>query len=267
MGKSVLIYHVEWFVRILIAAICGCCIGYERSSRNKGAGIRTHAILALGSALMELISKYGFCDFKNIDGSRLAAQIVSGVGFLGAGVIFVRHGTVSGLTTAAGMWATSGVGMCIGCGLYDLGIISTFLIVGLQTLFHRGFFLRMTQNTIKVRLEVLYRKNLIYDIENLFSNNNLNIIYGKNESGKSTILNFIFNILYGIQKNKNGKEISDYEKYKPWDSDEFSGKITYELDNKNKYEIYREFNKKNPNIFNEQGEEISNKFIKISRKF
>ena len=70
MGKSVLIYHVEWFVRILIAAICGCCIGYERSSRNKGAGIRTHAILALGSALMVLISKYGFCDFKNIDGSN-----------------------------------------------------------------------------------------------------------------------------------------------------------------------------------------------------
>ena len=91
-------------------------------------------------------------------------------------------------------------------------------------------------------------------------NNNLNIIYGKNESGKSTILNFIFNILYGTQKNKNGKEISDYEKYKPWDSDEFSGKITYELNNKNKYEIYREFNKKNPNIFNENGEEISNKF-------
>ncbi len=80
-------------------------------------------------------------------------------------------------------------------------------------------------------------------------NNNLNIIYGKNESGKSTILNFIFNILYGIQKNKNGKEISDYEKYKPWDSDEFSGKITYELDNKNKYEIYREFNKKKIQIY------------------
>ena len=91
-------------------------------------------------------------------------------------------------------------------------------------------------------------------------NNNLNIIYGKNESGKSTILNFIFNILYGTQKNKNGKEMSDYEKYKPWDSDDFSGKITYELDNKNKYEIYREFSKKNPNIFNEKGEEISNKF-------
>ena len=90
--------------------------------------------------------------------------------------------------------------------------------------------------------------------------NNLNIIYGKNESGKSTLLKFILNIFYGASKNKKGKDISDFEKYKPWDSEEYSGKLTYELDNKNKYEIYREFNKKNPNIFNEQGEEISNKF-------
>ena len=90
--------------------------------------------------------------------------------------------------------------------------------------------------------------------------NHLNIIYGKNESGKSTILNFIINILYGISKSKNGKEISDYEKYKPWNFDEFSGKLTYELDNKKKYEIFREFNKKNPKIFNENMQEISNEF-------
>ena len=90
--------------------------------------------------------------------------------------------------------------------------------------------------------------------------NNLNIIYGENESGKSTLLNFILNILYGISKNKNGKEISDYEKYKPWDADNFSGKLTYELDDKNKYEIFREFNKKTPNIFNEKGEEITKQF-------
>ena len=90
--------------------------------------------------------------------------------------------------------------------------------------------------------------------------NHLNIIYGKNESGKSTILNFINNILYGISKSKNGKEISDYEKYKPWNSDEFSGKLTYELDNKNKYEIFREFNKKNPKIFDEKGNEISDEY-------
>ena len=90
--------------------------------------------------------------------------------------------------------------------------------------------------------------------------NNLNIIYGKNESGKSTLLKFILNIFYGASKNKKGRDISDFEKYKPWNSEEYSGKLSYELDNKNKYEIYREFNKKNPNIFNENGEDILKEF-------
>lgn len=90
--------------------------------------------------------------------------------------------------------------------------------------------------------------------------NNLNIIYGKNESGKSTLLKFILNIFYGASRNKKGRDISDFEKYKPWDSEEYSGKLTYELDNKDKYEIYREFNRKNPNIFNENGEDIVKEF-------
>ncbi len=95
--------------------------------------------------------------------------------------------------------------------------------------------------------------------------NNLNIIYGKNESGKSTLLNFIKNIFYGISKNKNGKEISDYEKYLPWNSEEFSGKIKYSLDNKNTYEIFRDFRKKNPQLINGNSEEILSKF-KIDKK-
>ena len=90
--------------------------------------------------------------------------------------------------------------------------------------------------------------------------NNINIIYGENESGKSTLLKFILNVFYGASRNKKGRDISDFEKYKPWDSEEYSGKLTYELDNKNKYEIYREFNKKNPKIFNENGEDISKEF-------
>ena len=85
---------------------------------------------------------------------------------------------------------------------------------------------------------------------------NFNIIYGENESGKSTLLKFIINSLYGTSKNKKGKDISDFEKYKPWEGEDFSGKLIYELDNKNKYEIFREFNKKNPKIFNENGEDI-----------
>ena len=95
--------------------------------------------------------------------------------------------------------------------------------------------------------------------------NNLNIIYGKNESGKSTLLNYIKNIFYGISKNKNGKEMSDYEKYKPWIGEEFSGKIKYELDDGTSYEIYRDFTKKNAKLFNSDLEEISSQY-KIDKK-
>ena len=90
--------------------------------------------------------------------------------------------------------------------------------------------------------------------------NGINIVYGKNESGKSTLLNYIKNIFYGISKNKNGRDISDYERYRPWGKEDFSGKLKYELDNKKEFEIYRDFNKKNPKIFNENLEEISKEF-------
>lgn len=88
----------------------------------------------------------------------------------------------------------------------------------------------------------------------------INIIYGKNETGKSTVLNFITNCFYGISKNKNGKEISNFEKYMPWIGEEFSGKLEYELDKQEKFEIFRDFRKKNPQIFNEKKEDISKEF-------
>ena len=88
----------------------------------------------------------------------------------------------------------------------------------------------------------------------------INLIYGQNEAGKSTLIKFIINSFYGISKNKKGKEVSDFDKYKPWSGEEFSGKLEYELDNKEKYEIYRDFSKKNPKIFNENMEDISKEF-------
>lgn len=91
-------------------------------------------------------------------------------------------------------------------------------------------------------------------------NEKINIIYGENESGKSTILKFILNSFYGTSKNKKGKDVSDFEQFKPWNSEEFSGKLEYQLDSGEKYEIYREFGKKNPKIFNEKLEEISKQF-------
>ena len=91
-------------------------------------------------------------------------------------------------------------------------------------------------------------------------NKKINLIYGKNETGKTTLLKFIPSMLYGISKNKNGKEISDFDKYKPWDENEFSGKIIYTLDNKDKFEVFRDFSKKNPKIYNENLEDISGEF-------
>lgn len=88
----------------------------------------------------------------------------------------------------------------------------------------------------------------------------INIIHGANESGKSTLLNYIISIFYGISRNKDGKVLSDYEKYKPWNSNEFSGKISYKLENGEKYEIFRDFNKKNPKIYNDKLEDISDRF-------
>ena len=142
--------QLEFFFRILVASACGACIGVERSKRLKEAGIRTHVIVCCGAALMMIVSKYGFADLvvhtaegvadfpgvRGADPSRVAAQVVSGVSFLGAGVIFKHGNTVKGLTTAAGVWATAGIGLAVGSGLYVLGIYSTAVIILMQYLMH-----------------------------------------------------------------------------------------------------------------------------------
>ena len=146
-------YHLEaeFLLRIVLASICGALIGVERSKRLKEAGIRTHCVVACGAALIMIVSKYGFADLAGeagqflygadgADGARIAAQVVSGVGFLGAGVIFRTGATIKGLTTAAGIWATSAVGLALGAGMYFIGIAGTLLIVAMQYLMHRFSF-------------------------------------------------------------------------------------------------------------------------------
>lgn len=140
-GREQLIFQGELMLRIFISCILGLAIGYERKNRNKGAGIRTHAIVALGASLIMIVSKYGFTDIPDYDAARVAAQVVSGIGFLGAGIIFVRNNSISGLTTAAGIWATAGVGLAVGSGLYLIGIASTVLVVLAQVVMHRVKFL------------------------------------------------------------------------------------------------------------------------------
>ena len=138
-------------IRLLTAGICGVIIGFERSRRQKDAGIRTHMIVALGAALAMVVSKYGFFDMLQYEGfradaSRIASNVITGVGFLGAGVIFVKDVSIKGLTTAAGIWATASVGLAVGAGMYTVAIGSTILMVVFQFVFHK-FFSRL-ENTV-----------------------------------------------------------------------------------------------------------------------
>ncbi len=121
-------------ISILLSAILGFAIGYERKIRNKEAGIRTHTIVCIGAAIMTVVSMWGFGPYA--DGARVAAQIVTGVGFLGAGIIVYRQHEVRGLTTAAGVWATAGIGMACGAGLYLLAIGASGIMIGMQCLQH-----------------------------------------------------------------------------------------------------------------------------------
>ena len=118
-------------LRLLLAGFLGALIGAEREYRAKVAGTRTHLLVAIGAALMMIVSRYGF--EGQGDPSRVAAQIVSGIDFIGAGAIMVNKHAVHGLTTAAGIWVAAGIGMAIAAGLYAVGVASTVLsLVGLE---------------------------------------------------------------------------------------------------------------------------------------
>ncbi len=153
-------FEYEWILRLLAALTAGILIGVERQHRAKEAGIRTHATVALASCLLMLISKYGFRDIGTGDPGRVAASVVSGVGFLGAGVIFVRNDVVQGLTTAAGIWATSAIGLCFGCDMYLIGILSTLLMYVIQHILYRRFTHDSVSLILKFRLHLVSDKGI-----------------------------------------------------------------------------------------------------------
>lgn len=125
---------IDITLRLLIAMLLGGVIGIEREYRSKEAGFRTHFLVALGSALFCIVSQYGF-GFDLKDSSRVAAQVVSGIGFLGAGTIIFQKNVVRGLTTAAGLWVTAAIGLACGSGMFAAAAIATALIiVGLEVL-------------------------------------------------------------------------------------------------------------------------------------
>lgn len=175
---------------ILMAAGLGFLIGFERKLRSKEAGIRTHTIVCVGAALMMVISKYGFGGVG--DPGRIAAQIVAGVGFLGAGMIVYKKHEVHGLTTAAGIWAAAGVGMACGAGMYIIACGATAILIIAQIVFHSRFKIFHTKRTysINIYFEQKEDENLI--IKELFKVDRFNHLVIKREDGKtyfSAILN------------------------------------------------------------------------------
>lgn len=163
-------------LRLLLAAVCGALIGAERSFRRKDAGIRTHSILSLATALFMILSKYAFYGAQGgADPTMIACQIVMGINFLGAGIIFRSKQVAShGLTTAAGVWATAAIGMACGCGLTLLAVIFTGMVIALHLIIHRfNLFgtaytpqeMKITMDSTPLAFEVLEHLRRQYRIE------------------------------------------------------------------------------------------------------
>jgi len=129
---------IDWYLilRLVIAGLLGGLVGLERELRAKEAGIRTHFIVALGSALFMLISQFAFADANRFDASRVAAQVVSGIGFIGAGVIIFQKNVVRGVTTAAGLWVVAAIGLAAGAGMYAIAVSAALLTVACLEAMH-----------------------------------------------------------------------------------------------------------------------------------
>lgn len=167
----------DMVLRLAVATILGGLVGLERERRERAAGLRTHALVSVASALMMVVSTYGFPSMVDgvavgLDPSRLAAQVVSGIGFLGAGVIIFRENSVRGLTTAATVWAVAGVGLAAGGGLYALAIVGTgFMLLiqaGLKPV-ERKFFVRNARRH-QVALSVDHGADVLEEIRHALAN-------------------------------------------------------------------------------------------------
>lgn len=162
---------IEFILRITIAAILGGIIGMEREYRSKEAGLRTHFLVALGSALFMIISAYGFegaliSSEHRLDVSRIAAQVVTGIGFIGAGTIIFQKHMVKGLTTAAGLWVTAAIGLTCGSGMYMLAVSSTVLVLISLEAFN-WFLHRFGRRTINVVFSSPSQENIRMILDNL----------------------------------------------------------------------------------------------------
>ena len=152
---------IDWnlIIRLLMAGLMGGLIGLEREVRAKEAGLRTHFIVALGSALFMIISQYAF-EGRQHDAARVAAQVVSGIGFIGAGVIIFQKNVVRGITTAAGLWVSAAIGLACGAGMFTIAVAATLLTILCLEMLH-FFHLRYGEKVVEMTLSSTENQDLL----------------------------------------------------------------------------------------------------------
>ena len=210
-----MIGYGELFIRLAFAGFCGAIIGLERSIRRKDAGLKTHIILALGAALFMIVSQYGFAELDlspeyRADASRIASNIVTGVSFLCAGVIFVRGASVKGLTTATGIWTTAGIGMAAGAGMYAITLFATVLIIVIQLLLSKISVKIETHYSLEIEIKDPGEASLEDIVKELSGHIKVapnSIKLSKN--GENTTYKLTFNIVHTIDEVKLIETLKD----------------------------------------------------------
>ncbi|MDF2963820.1 MAG: magnesium transporter MgtC [Paenibacillus sp.] len=176
------ITHLDLTIRILLAAGLGGLVGLEREWSNHAAGLRTHILVCIGSAAIMLLSIYGFSQFVNelnvrTDPARLAAQVISGIGFLGAGTIMRTGSTVSGLTTAASVWVVAAIGLCVGAGFFYCAVLATVMVLlSLFVLNKWEKHLMRNRRTLEVVVKIVDRPGVLGNIATKFGKSGIQIV-------------------------------------------------------------------------------------------
>ena len=210
---------MEFVFRLFVAGVLGALVGLDREYRAKEAGYRTHFLVSLGSALIMIISQHGFDGVLHevgvgLDPSRVASQVVTGIGFIGAGTIILHKQTVRGLTTAAGIWATSGIGLTIGAGMYVLGISATVLtLIGLEVL--SLLFKKVGMKSLSVEFST-NNKDTIDSVAKSFNSKYFHIVsYQMNEKTDSGLTTYYVSMVVKSKKsNDEGVLLSHLQEYK-----------------------------------------------------
>ena len=195
--------ELEIMLSLLLSIALGFIIGLERKYRLKEAGIRTHTIVCFGSALMMVVSKNAFG--ADADAARVAAQIVSGIGFIGAGMIVYRQHEVRGLTTAAGVWTTAGIGMACGSGkLYLFAIGATIIMIAVQCILHMNFRIFRTARTYSIKIEFVQTVDENLRIKELFGTDRFNKLVITREEGKT-----IYSAMLNTEKEYSSTRLNE----------------------------------------------------------